>query len=80
MYGGSGNIRSRIALVLALSLVATAYVPAIDGWFVKDDLLLLLGANTESVESFSSPWLGGFYRPLARMLFGLQFAIFGFLS
>jgi hypothetical protein len=80
VHGESVNIRPRIALVLALLLVATAYVPAIDAWFVKDDLLLLLGANTEPVENFLSPWLGGFYRPLARTLFGLQFAIFGFLS
>lgn len=47
------------------------------GWFVKDDLFLLLNSTLDVHEAATTSWLGGFYRPLPRLLYGLQFEAFG---
>ena len=63
----------------ALALVAataTAYAPALGGFFVKDDLAILTSAQIEVREVLARSWLG-FYRPASELLLGLEHRLFG---
>ncbi len=73
--------RDRASWHIGLGLVAVgvviAYLPALGAFFVKDDLALLSSARLEVPEAFGHSWPGGFFRPVAELLFGGQYALFG---
>ena len=42
--------------------------------------MLLLDSRIDPKTAFGDPWLGRFYRPLSRVLYGLQFSLFNLTS
>jgi hypothetical protein len=54
-----------------------AYLPALRSFFIKDDLILILSAQTNITTLFAHSWPGGFFRPSAEFLFAIQHALFG---
>lgn len=59
--------------------VAIAYRLTLESWFVRDDLMLL----EQAAGHLSDPWRifadrsNGYFRPLANLLFSIQWALFG---
>jgi len=54
-----------------------AYLPALSAFFVKDDLAVITTTQVDFPHLFARPWLGGFFRPMAELLFGIQHWMFG---
>lgn len=54
-----------------------AYLPALLAFFVKDDLALITSAGTDFPSLFTHSWPGGFFRPGAEFLSGVQYRLFG---
>lgn len=63
--------------VVAVVVVVAAYSPVLNTFFIKDDLALLSSAHIELPEVFEQSWLGGFYRPISELFYGIQYQIFG---
>ena len=53
-------------------LCCLAYLPAQQAVFVKDDLALLLSADSDITSAVTHSWPGGFYRPGAELFFAWQ--------
>ncbi len=54
-----------------------AYLPALRSFFVKDDLTLILSAQSTFPTLLTHSWPGGFFRPAAELLFATQRSLFG---
>ena len=67
----------RVALGI-LALVAMAYWPAGQAFFVKDDIVLISDAQLEFPGAFLHSWPGGFFRPLAEWSYAIQYRLFDF--
>lgn len=54
-----------------------AYLPALLAFFVKDDLIIITSANLDLRSLLTHPFPGGFFRPSAEFIFGIQYYLFG---
>ena len=60
------------------ALCVLAYIPAWIAFFVKDDLALISSARLAPGAVWFHTWPGGFFRPIAELLFAVEYWSFGF--
>ena len=78
---GADPERRRLTLGLALLalVVALVYRDHLGGWFLRDDFMWLRDAQRQWAEParFWTTRPSGYFRPVANLVFGLEYAVFG---